>query len=413
MKTFKGNLLKHLWLKLLAILLAVIIWLIVVNVDDYMVTKTIRGIPVEQLHGDDLEELGQIYTVTNGETVDVSVKGPRSTVERMTPDDFYASADLSQLSVTNTAEINVTLRENVSNVTITRLNSTMTLSLEEKVTKDLPVTVVTVGEVREGFALGTCTAKPNIVTIEGAASVVENVTELRAVVDVDKAYMNFTSEVALSCLNTYGESMEGKKITLSDDTVLISVPVYPTKEISVRVEPSGTPQDGYSVTEVNFNPQTIRIAGDAVQLKDITEVLIDDISVADEKETLEENVRVNDYLPVGIVTADDGAQIAVSITIEPKQVKTITVTKDDISIIGTTTDYDYSISMAGPLHVQVSGHGAELEEVSLARLSPRVDATGLSSGQYAAQLVFNESDIYSIDDIYSVVLTIEEKKTEE
>ena len=172
MKIAKGRFLRNLWLKLIAIILAVITWLIVVNVDDYIVTKTIRGIPVEQVNGEKLESMGQIYTVTSGETVDVSVKGPRSLVERMTAEDFYASADLSQLSVTNTAEISVSLVENHANVTVTRLNTTMTLSLEEKVERELPVNVVTMVPVWAVRVSGSAVSRPLMMILFMCASYV-------------------------------------------------------------------------------------------------------------------------------------------------------------------------------------------------------------------------------------------------
>ena len=80
--------------KLLAIVLAVLLWLVVVNITDYTVTVKIEDIPVEQLNSDVLEELDQIYDVVKGDTVDIYVKGRRSVVSNLTAKNFYAYAGI-------------------------------------------------------------------------------------------------------------------------------------------------------------------------------------------------------------------------------------------------------------------------------------------------------------------------------
>lgn len=46
----KEKILKNWGLKLMAVLLAFLVWFLVANIEDYTVTKTITGIPVEILN---------------------------------------------------------------------------------------------------------------------------------------------------------------------------------------------------------------------------------------------------------------------------------------------------------------------------------------------------------------------------
>lgn len=109
MKTkIKNRFFTHPLLMLVALILAFIIWLVVTNVSDYKISKTIRDLPVSQENGDAILKSGKVYNVTDGETTSIIVKGPRSVVENPSANDFIATADLSKLSVTNTAEIKVT-----------------------------------------------------------------------------------------------------------------------------------------------------------------------------------------------------------------------------------------------------------------------------------------------------------------
>ena len=106
-KLTRSNIFNNLGLKLLAVLIAIITWLVVMNISDYTVTKTISGITVMTENGNAIESLGKVYDVSSGKTVDIVVKGPRSVVDSLTIEDFVAKADLSKLSITNTVTITV------------------------------------------------------------------------------------------------------------------------------------------------------------------------------------------------------------------------------------------------------------------------------------------------------------------
>ena len=163
---------KSIWLKLLSIVIAFVIWLIVVNVDDYKIVKEIYGIPVEQINGEQIEEGGLVFDVTSGETVNIVVEGRRSIVNQLTAKDFTATADLSKLSYTNTA--NIVVEPNNSSyedkLTITVVDDAMTLSIEEKKSKQFELVVTTKGNVADGYALGKAFTAPAVVNVTGPES---------------------------------------------------------------------------------------------------------------------------------------------------------------------------------------------------------------------------------------------------
>ena len=93
-----------------SIVLAFLLWLIVANISDAQTTREIINIPVTQLNGDVLEELDKVYDVASGDTVDIVIKGRRSLVETLGRDDFVATADLANMSITNAVPIEVSLK---------------------------------------------------------------------------------------------------------------------------------------------------------------------------------------------------------------------------------------------------------------------------------------------------------------
>ena len=77
-KKMKEKLLKNWGLKIMAVLIAFLVWFLVANIEDYTITKTITGIPVELLNEDAITGQDMVYEIEQGKTVDVKVDGRRS-----------------------------------------------------------------------------------------------------------------------------------------------------------------------------------------------------------------------------------------------------------------------------------------------------------------------------------------------
>ena len=82
-------------LKLLALLFSVLLWLIVVNIDDPVKTVMFSGVEVKILNGNELEAQGQVYEILEDTgVVNVTVKGRRSIVEDISKENIKAVADM-------------------------------------------------------------------------------------------------------------------------------------------------------------------------------------------------------------------------------------------------------------------------------------------------------------------------------
>ena len=122
---------KNIGLKLLSVLLALLLWLIVMNVEDPAVTRTIYDIPVQIVNDDVITSRGYRYAVESGEKVDIRVKGRRSVVDGLSADDFVATADFNSVSSMKMVPIEVRCKdEHESEVTWTARTETMAIILE-------------------------------------------------------------------------------------------------------------------------------------------------------------------------------------------------------------------------------------------------------------------------------------------
>ena len=209
MVNMKNRILDHFGLKLLSLVIAIVIWIVVANVDDYKTTKQISEIEIEFINGDAITEKNKVYEVPKGTTIDIVVKGKRSIVEKLTNEDFKAVADLSKMSVTNAVAIQVSPVSSyiAKDLTISYVEDAIVIAVEDKLKKQLPISVRANSEVAEGYAIRTKSAAPNLITVEGAESVVNMIEEVVVDVDVKNADHSLTSYATPVFLDKNGEMM--------------------------------------------------------------------------------------------------------------------------------------------------------------------------------------------------------------
>ena len=137
MVSMKNRILNHFGLKVISLVIAIVVWIIVANLDDYKTTKQISGIEIEFVNGDAITEKNKVYEVPEGTTIDIVVKGRRSVVEELTSEDFKAVADLSKMSVTNavTVEVSAISSYVARDLTISYTNNAVTIAVENKIEK--------------------------------------------------------------------------------------------------------------------------------------------------------------------------------------------------------------------------------------------------------------------------------------
>ena len=76
----KDLIFKNFALKILAVIIAVVLWIVIVNVDNPSQRKTISGITVNLLNGDVLTDMDYIYQVNSGSVISIVVKAPQTIV---------------------------------------------------------------------------------------------------------------------------------------------------------------------------------------------------------------------------------------------------------------------------------------------------------------------------------------------
>ena len=185
----KRSLLSHPGLKIASILLAIGIWLIIVNVNDPILTKTIRDVPVTVINQSYIESLGKSYRIAPGySSVSVTVQANRSVVEALKPQNISVIADLTQIIDMDSSPVMVPLRVSATGISqdnIMAVPRNIIIELEDMKSSEFVITPST-GKTSPatGYQIGELTTSPETITVKGPESMIEKIDRVTAVVDV-------------------------------------------------------------------------------------------------------------------------------------------------------------------------------------------------------------------------------------
>ncbi|HIX62961.1 MAG TPA: hypothetical protein H9852_00880, partial [Candidatus Mediterraneibacter colneyensis] len=93
----KYKLTTNLGLKIMALVFSAFLWLIVVNVDNPVGSRTFTDIPVTIVNDDIITSSGEVYQIVGESTISVTVYANREVRQELSSDDIVAIADVSEM----------------------------------------------------------------------------------------------------------------------------------------------------------------------------------------------------------------------------------------------------------------------------------------------------------------------------
>ncbi|MCR5356168.1 MAG: hypothetical protein K6E63_02070 [Lachnospiraceae bacterium] len=405
----RQKLTNNLGLKLISVALSVIVWLIVVSIDDPVISRTYNGIEVELLNTEAITSQGKVYEVLDGSNVvSVTVSAKRSVLEKISRDYIKASADLKEMTILNSVEIDVrSTRYSDMISSITPLTKNLKIDIEDLEKKQLSINVETVGNPAKGYVVGSNSPSVNITSVSGPASVVSRLSKAIATVDVSGASSDIRASSRVVLYDGNGDVVNTSALTLGVTDILVDVAILETKEVPITVGYSGTPADGYAATgKVSTDPEAILVAGSGSAYNSLTEINIpgEDLSVNGATGNIMHNIDINDYLPSGIRLASEDFDGAVEVTVYIGELENtvIDVPTANITIDNVPAGFAAAVvDIGGAKRIEVQGLHDDLSGIDASRITGTIDAssmnaretiegvTGLHPGSYDAMVRWN------------------------
>lgn len=398
LKNFLSVLIMHnLGYKILSAVIAVVVWLIVINIADPVTTRTFSGLEVEVLNQSAITSINQVYEIVEGQSVDFVVKGKASVIRNLKISDFSAYADLAQLSPVYAADIVVKCDRN-ENIEIDTKNKMMVVKLEDIDTKNVQVTVETSGDVAEGYSVGDYEVKPNMITVTGGVSKISRIDTLKVSVNVDGAKKSFSDKVEPVAYDKDGKAIDSSYFTFSNSGTKISVvgvniTIFKTKTIPVVLNIDGTPKDGYVYNgNYEYTPESIVVSGPTKATRKLNYLKIP-VDITDAEGEYETNIPLSNYLPEGIETVNSEENISVRVILEKLSSKQITLGIDDIDIRNVPDGYmAVAKDSLAAYNIIVEGAEKNLSGIDADTVKAFVDLKNAGEGECHVQIQFDGID---------------------
>ncbi len=369
-------------LKLGSFLFAVALWIIGTNINDPDIPFKVSDVPVIIKNANLITDNGQVYEVLDGTDVidTVTILAPRSVIESLDDDNVVAVADMNDLTSVNT--IAIQLSTNKYNNKLTSIKGSIDsvkLNIENSQTKSFPLRVSTAGEVREGYMVGDVTTDQNLVKISGPESVVSQISKALVEVGISGFTSNISTDADIHLYDEDGNEIQSDSIEKSISKVRVNVEILEIKSVPVKFAVTGTPADGYQLTgELESTRNYVNIAGKSKTLQNIDaiEVPEDVIDVTGATDNVTVLINLKNYLPDGVILADEDFSGNVSVTayVEQETYKTVTVDVQDINITGIPEGYEAAITEPEETcEVMLAGLASELNTITAEEITATVD----------------------------------------
>ena len=326
----KLKLTSNLFLKVISLGIAVLIWLVVMNINDAEKTE---GYPVgvQLINTEVITENGKVFRVVEGtDLVNVRVRARKSVLDTLKASDFVLTADMRKdLQYNNMVGITVECKNKSINVaeqvTLSRRN--VEVSIEDSATEQFQVHVRKHGQENEGLVVGGLIPEQTIIKITGPVSLVQRIAVVEAVVDVTGIPATTVRTCDLKIFDSAGGEIDDTYLNYigKTDGIDVTVSLLKTKTVPLKFSYSGTPAENYAVKDISYKPETIEIAGTETVLSSIVrwEVPAEAVNVDGIDEELQLVVDLANYLPSGVVLAKPEESTALVIVeveyVEPEE----------------------------------------------------------------------------------------------
>lgn len=315
---------------LLSILAAVGLWLYVVTFVSPNSDKHYYNIPVTVQGEVILQERGLMITANETPTVSLHLEGNRTDLNKLNSSNITVTVDLSKIGEAGEHSLvfTPTYPGDVPNNAITVLSKdpgTVTVHVEERLSKTVPVEIRYQGSLAEGYMADKENKTLNYeqVNISGPKPVVDKIAMARIDVDMENRTESVSGQFQYTLCNEKGEPVDAKFVTTDVEAVSLTLRIVRVKEITLVVNVI----DGGGATEdtstIEISPSTIRVSGSDNQLEDFDSL---ELGTIDLGQMLADDVLTFPIkLPEGITNETGVAEATVDVQFPDLATKTLTV----------------------------------------------------------------------------------------
>lgn len=424
----KKKITDNLSLKIMSVAVAVVVWLIVVNIDNPVGTNYYTITNVELINKEYVESSDTIGKMCmpeeNQDMVRVAITADKKTRDKIRVSDISAVADLQQaVSLdTNPVMVPITVTCSVSgigpgDIKVTPQN--LSVNLDEKETQEFVVNV-TRGDTKpdKDYEVGSLTANPEKVRITGPKSLVNKIDKVNAAIELNGKTQDFTQEVTLSIIDKNQEALSDSEMNSlrieNNAQVIVTAKLWKIRQgVKISAGYVGTPAEGYQAGMIKTVPDTISVAGSTEGLEtlaandNVITIPSESIDISGESSDVEKKISLKDLLPDNVkLTSDSSEDVWVTVSILPEGSREFSFPTKEIEVKNKPDDLQVTFETA-QIAIRIKSDSKDLDDLDVTKdIKASIDLEDKEEGNYEVPVTVSLPDGYEIVENVSTEVVI-------
>ena len=423
----KRKLTDNLSLKIMSVAIAIVVWLIVVNIDNPVGTNYYTITDVELINKEYVESSDTIGKMCmpeeNQDSVKVAITASKKVRDRIRPSDITAVADLQQAVSLDTDPVMVPITVTCSaagvlpsDIKVTPQN--LTVNLDEKETQEFVVNV-SKGDTKPGkdYEVGSLTASPEKIRITGPKTLVNKIDKVNATIALDGNTEDYTQEVNLTIYDKNQETLSESEMNSlrieNNAKVVVTAKLWKIRTgVKIAAGYVGTPAGGYQVGSVKTVPDTISVAGNTEGLESLSEndnvitIPADRIDISGESKDVERKISLKNLLPDNVkLTSDSSEDVWVTVSILPVGSQEFNLPTKNIEVKNKPDNLQVTFETA-QIALRIKSESEDLADLNIDEdVKAEIDLKDKEAGNYKVPVKLSLPDGYEmVEDVYTEVV---------
>ena len=414
-------------LKIMSVAVAVVLWLIVVNIDNPIGTNYYTINDVELINKEYVESSDTIGKMCmpeqNQDSVKIAITASKKIRDKIKVTDISAVADLQQAVSLDTDPVMVPITvtcsvPGVSSNDIKVTPQNLSVNLDEKETQEFVVNVSR-GDTKPGkeYEVGSLTANPEKVRITGPKTLVNKIDKVNATIELDGNTQDFTQDVNLTIIDKNQEALSDSEMNSlrieNNAKVVVTARLWKIRQgVGISASYVGTPADGYEVGSVKTVPDTISVAGSTEGLESLAEnnnvitIPADSIDISGESQDVEKKISLNNLLPDNVkLTSDSSEDVWVTVNILPVGSKEFDIPTKNIEVKNKPDDLQVTFETA-QIELRIKSDTKNMDDLDAQKdIKLSIDLDGKKEGNYEVPVKVVLPDGYeTVEDVTTEVV---------
>ncbi|MDE2929705.1 MAG: CdaR family protein [Chloroflexota bacterium] len=311
-------------------------------------------------------------------TVRLQIAAPRDIWESLTTDNFRIVVDLYAVGE-GLHELPLETERSDSRIRIIAAEpDTVTVALEQRMEKEVPVRVDLAGSPLPGYRFQAPELLPDVVKVIGPASKVELVDAALVDVEIGNAQTTVNVTQRATPRDAQGEDVSG--VQLDPPVVQVTVPIEVVttyKDVPIRVRVEGRPASDYWISRYFTQPASATLVGSPEELDGIDFVFTELIRVDGATQTVATIVELERPPRIGFAGSNE---VAVIIDVLP----IMTSVEIEVAVTHVNLQPGMAVTVDPPtVSVTLSGPAPVLRTLQASSVIVSLNLSGVGPGTYA------------------------------